>query len=103
MPGNSTTSTLIWYLKSAMDDFSSKPRWWLIATAAVLALLMLYYYTGSWVAVGLFCAAGGAFACYQANSGGKSRSHGCVRCGAELNANARQCDRCGSASWTIRN
>jgi ribosomal protein L40E len=84
-----------------MDDSPRKPRWWLIATAAVLAVLTLYYYTGSWVSVLLVFAALGTFVAYQTTRGRKPLSHACVRCGAKLNPNARQCSSCGSASWTI--
>lgn len=85
-----------------MTDSPRKRQWWLIATAAVLAVLMLYYYTGSWVAVALLFAGAGAFLAYRTTRAGKQPSHLCVRCGATLNPNARQCNSCGSASWTIR-
>ena len=81
-----------------MDE--SPRKIWLIATAAILAILMLYYYTGSWLAVVLLSAALAVFIAFQKRSG-KRPSHVCIRCGAELNPNARQCDSCGSASWTI--
>jgi ribosomal protein L40E len=84
-----------------MDDSPRRPQTWLIATAAILAILMLYYYTGSWVAVVLLFAALGAFIAYQSTRTRKLPSHQCVRCGAKLDPNARQCDSCGSASWTI--
>jgi ribosomal protein L40E len=82
-----------------MDE--SPRKTWLIATAAFLAILMLYYYTGSWLAVVLLSAALAALVAFQSKRSGKSPSHVCVRCGAKLNPNARQCDSCGSASWTI--
>jgi ribosomal protein L40E len=85
-----------------MNDPQRKRQWWLIATAAVLAVLTLYYYTGSWVAVALLFAGAGAFLALRRTSAGKRSSHLCVRCGATLNPNARQCNSCGSASWTIR-
>jgi membrane protein implicated in regulation of membrane protease activity len=75
---------------------------WLIATAAVVAVLMLYYYTDSWTIVGLSFAALGLFIFYQAKRASQPRAHACVRCGAKLNPNARQCNACGSASWTIQ-
>jgi ribosomal protein L40E len=84
-------------------DSPRKTQWWLIATAAVLAVLTLYYYTGSWVVVVLFFTAFGVFVAYQTMRSRKPSSHACVRCGAKLNPNARQCDSCGSATWTIRN
>jgi hypothetical protein len=84
-----------------MDDNPPKKRWWLIATAAIVAVLMLYYYTGSWVIVVLFLAAAGALISFQGRR--KRPAHACLRCGAALNPNARQCDSCGSASWTVRN
>jgi ribosomal protein L40E len=84
-----------------MDEYPRKPQTWLIATAVILAILMLYYYTGSWVAVMLLSAALAAFIAYQATRASRRPSHVCVRCGAKLNPNARQCNSCGSASWTI--
>ena len=84
-----------------MDDTPRKPRWWLIATAAVLAVLTLYYYTGSWPVVIVFFACFGIFVAFQSARGRKQSLHACVRCGARLNPNARQCDSCGSASWTV--
>jgi ribosomal protein L40E len=84
-----------------MDDTPRKPRWWLIATAAVLAVLTLYYYTGSWLVVIVFFAGFGILVAYQSTRARKQSSHACVRCGARLNPNARQCDSCGSASWTV--
>jgi hypothetical protein len=86
-----------------MDDSPRKPQWWLMATAAVGAVLMLYYYTGSWLIAMLFFAAFGALAAYHSTRAGKPSSHTCARCGAKLNPNARQCNSCGSASWTVRN
>jgi hypothetical protein len=83
-----------------MDRSPGKQKW-LIVTAAIVAVLMLYYYTGSWIVVVLFFAAGGVFLAYQTRPRGRQPSHACVRCGAKLNPNARQCDSCGSASWTI--
>lgn len=83
-----------------MDESPRKPQPWLIATAAIVAILMLYYYTGSLPAVVLLFAALGAFIVYQSRSRNRP-SHQCVRCGAKLNPNARQCNSCGSASWTI--
>jgi ribosomal protein L40E len=86
-----------------MDDSLRKPRWWLIVTAAILAVLTLYYYTGSWLIVVLFFAAFGALVAYQRRGARKPSTHACLRCGAMLNPNARQCSSCGSASWTVRN
>jgi membrane protein implicated in regulation of membrane protease activity len=84
-----------------MDDSPRKTQWWLIATAAVVAVLTLYCYTGSWIMVALFFAVLGALVAYQTTRWGRQSSHACTRCGAKLNRNARQCDSCGSASWTI--
>ena len=86
-----------------MDDSPRKTRWWFSAVAAMIAVLMLYYYTGSWIIVALFFAALGALVAYQATRVRRPPSHACVRCGAILNPNARQCDSCGSASWTLPN
>ena len=85
-----------------MEDGTQKPQWWLITTAAVLAVLTLYYYTGSWLAVGLFFALLAAFVVFQTVRGRKP-AYKCLHCGARLDPNARQCDSCGSAAWTIRN
>jgi ribosomal protein L40E len=84
-----------------MED-SPKPKWWLIATAAILAVLTLYYYTGSWVMVALFLAAIGGLVGFQKVRSAKPSSNMCLRCGAPLNRNARQCNACGGASWTTR-
>jgi ribosomal protein L40E len=84
-----------------MED-TRKPKWWIVATAAVLAVLTLFYYTGSWVTVVLFLAAIAAFIMFQRLRAARPASNVCLRCGAPLNPNARQCDNCGSASWTIR-
>lgn len=85
-----------------MNDSRKKP-WWLIVTAALAVILTLYYYTDSWIVVTLFLAAAAIFMSYRAKRGGRQSLHACVRCGARLNPNARQCASCGSASWTIRN
>jgi hypothetical protein len=87
----------------SMDDAPRKKQWWLIATAGILAVLTLYYYTDSWLIAALFLAAAAALVTYHARRGAKPSSHACLRCGATLNPNARQCNACGSASWTIRN
>ena len=86
-----------------MNDSPRKKQWWLIGTAAILAVLTLYYYTGSWLIVALFLAAAGVLIAYQGKHRGKSAAHACLRCGATLNRNARHCESCGSASWTVRN
>jgi hypothetical protein len=85
-----------------MDDSPGKKRWWLTATAAILAVLTLCYYTDSWMIAALFLAAAAGLVTWQATRGARPSSHACVRCGAELNPNARRCDACGSASWTIK-
>ena len=85
-----------------MDDPQPK-RWWLIITAAILALLTLYYYTGSWIVVAVFLAVFAVFVIRHTRQTNAPRSHACLRCGAPLNPNARSCNACGSASWTIRN
>jgi ribosomal protein L40E len=86
-----------------MDNSPRKTQLWLIITAAVLAVLTLYYYTGSWVIVVLFFAVIGALVVYQTARARTPSSYECVRCGAKLNPNARECNSCGSANWTIRN
>jgi len=86
-----------------MDDSPRRTQWWLIVTAAVLAVLTLYYFTGSWIIVGLFFAALGGLVAFQRTRARKAALHVCLRCGAKLNPNARECRSCGSASWTVRN
>lgn len=83
-------------------EVSARPKWWLIVTAAVVALLTLYYYTGSWITVALFLAALGVFVFFERKRAAKTPSNVCLRCGAALDRNARQCSACGSASWTTR-
>lgn len=85
-----------------MDDPARKPQRWLIVTAVVVAVLMTFYYTGSWVMVVLLFSTLGICAAYQMTRARKPASHACLRCGATLNPNARQCSSCGSASWTTR-
>lgn len=84
-----------------MED-SPRQKWWLIATAAIVALLTLFYYTGSWLMVAIFLAVIGAFVAIERLRAAKPASNLCLRCGAPLNPNARQCRDCGSASWTAR-
>lgn len=86
-----------------MDDGPLKPQPWLIATAAVVAVLTLFYFTGSWIAVALFFLALAVLVFLSKRRARKAASHTCLRCGALLNPNARECRACGSASWTVRN
>ena len=83
------------------EDSPRRPKWWLTITAAVVAVLTLYYFTGSWLIVILFFAVFGFFVAYQKSRASKQSLHTCLRCGARLNANARECNSCGSAGWTI--
>jgi ribosomal protein L40E len=78
------------------------PRWW-AWVAGVLLVVFLYYETGSLVVVGLCAAALGGFELYRSLRAPKSASVVCMKCGANLNPNARQCRNCGSASWTWKN
>ncbi len=82
-----------------------KRQWWLIPIAALLAGLMLRDSFGSWVAGGVVAAAVAALAGYEwsrrAKPGRtKPDTPRCLKCGEALALNARQCDSCGSASWT---
>jgi len=86
-----------------MNDSLDKPRWWLIATAGVLAVLTLFYFTGSWISVAVFFGALVILVAFRKRRVSRTAVHTCVRCGALLNPNARECRACGSASWTIRN
>ncbi len=86
-----------------MDDLRS-PRWW-IWVAAVLAILLLFYETGSWILTAILFGGFGAFVIYQTRSHEKPKAPAmyCLKCGAKLNANARECRACGSASWSYKN
>ena len=77
-----------------------KRQWWLIAVAALLAGLMLRDSFGSWVAGGVVAVAIAALAGYEWSRRRKPDAPRCLRCGEALPAGARQCDSCGSASWT---
>jgi len=86
-----------------MEDSPRKTQWWLTATAAVVAVLTLFYYTGSWIVVALFFAILGGLVAYQSARSRRPSLHACIRCGAKLNPNARDCRACGSAGWTVKN
>jgi len=93
-----------------MDDLS-KRRWWLIAVAALLAALMLRDSFGGWIGGGLVALGIVAVAGWEWSRRGKSsarptggpRPTWCLKCGEALPAGARQCEACGSASWTYKN
>ena len=79
---------------------------WIIAVAAILAFLLLYNAIGLTYAAGLsvISAAGLlGYRYYRARNPPEPPGIRCVRCGEKLRATARQCDACGSASWTWRN
>jgi hypothetical protein len=85
---------------------SHRPKWWVIGIAALLAGMLLYDSLGSWAALAGGLAIIAAFLIYQsarsqAARSGKAASIRCIKCGEPLNPNARRCDSCGSASWTI--
>jgi hypothetical protein len=82
---------------------SRKPRWWLIGVAALLAGIFLRDSVGSWAAVGLVAVFFAVLAGYRWSRTPKSASIRCLKCGEALNPSARQCDVCGSASWTFKN
>jgi hypothetical protein len=78
-----------------------KTSWWVIGIAAVLAVLLLFYSTGTWAGFGLCIAGIVALLLWQVFRTGKASSVRCMKCGQKLNPNARQCESCGSASWTV--
>jgi len=71
--------------------------------AGLLAVVFIYYETGSWIIVGLVAAAIAAFEIFRSLRRPKPASVQCLKCGASLNPNARECRSCGSASWTPKN
>jgi ribosomal protein L40E len=79
-------------------DIMESPRWW-APVAGVVAAVFLYYETGSWIVVGLCAAILAGLVIYQSSL---RRNVLCLKCGAKLNPNARECKSCGSASWTVR-
>jgi hypothetical protein len=79
----------------------SRTQHWVIWIAASLALLLLFYSTGTWEGFGLCIAGILALLLWQLFRRGKSPAVACIKCGEKLNPNARHCDSCGSASWTI--
>jgi hypothetical protein len=81
----------------------SRRQWWLIGVAALLAGIFLRDAFGSWAAVGLVAVAIAALAGYHWSRNKKASSLRCLKCGEALNPSARQCDFCGSASWTWKN
>jgi hypothetical protein len=74
---------------------------WVIGLAAVLAVLLLFYSTGTLVGFGLCIGGIAVLLVSQSFRKGKSSSIRCMKCGQKLNSNARQCDSCGSASWSV--
>jgi hypothetical protein len=93
-----------------------RPRWW-AWVAGALAILFMFYETGSLILTGLCFAALAGFVIYHIyRSSGRGRasrgqSRGavigparyCLKCGEQLNSNARECRACGSASWSFKN
>ena len=79
-------------------------RWWPMALAALLAMLMLTGSIGLEGGVCLAAAAGAAFLCHRVY---RRHARGpvvyCLRCGETLPSTARQCNSCGSASWSMKN
>ena len=82
---------------------SNRPKWWVIGIAALLAGMLLYDSLGSWAALAGGLAVIAAFLIYQSARSARpaAASIRCIKCGEPLNPNARRCDSCGSASWTI--
>lgn len=76
-------------------------RWIFSAVAALVLVMMLYGATGSWEACVGFLVLIGGFIVYQLRPV-KPSGHYCRHCGAVLDRNARQCEACGGASWSVR-
>jgi ribosomal protein L40E len=93
------------------DDDLRRPRWW-AWVAGLLAVIFMLYETGSWILTGLCFAALAGLVIYHSSGRGRGRvsrgktataSKYCLNCGEELNANAKECRACGSASWSFKN
>ena len=85
-----------------------KPRWW-AWVAGLHATIFMLYETGSWILTALCFAALAGLVIYQSSGRARhsesrrSAAKYCLKCGAELNPNARECRSCGSASWSFKN
>jgi len=79
---------------------------WVIAVAAILTGLILFEAVGPVYGIALFVVAiAGYFAIrhYRERHPPEPPGIRCLKCGQFLPATARNCDFCGSASWTYRN
>lgn len=94
-------------------DELRRPRWW-AWVAGLLAVIFMLYETGSWILTGLCFAALAGLVIYHSSGrawgrGKASREKAatgakyCLKCGEELNPNAKACRACGSASWSFKN
>jgi hypothetical protein len=86
-------------------DSSYKPPPWVVITAALVLCAFLYCTLGSIPAIAAFFVAVAAFMYYQRyrdNRPWQPRDVVCLRCGATLSPTARNCNACGSASYTVR-
>ena len=81
-------------------------RWWLIVVAGIVAGVYLCdsvgYEAGGALIVATIAGALG-WRWYRKRNPPAGPSVRCVRCGATLSATARNCNQCGSASWTYIN
>lgn len=78
-----------------------RPRWWIYVGALVL-VAFLFSLTGSLLITAISAALLGLLAVYLVRQPNPPKAHYCRQCGETLNRNARQCQHCGSASWSIR-
>jgi hypothetical protein len=81
-------------------DSPRRSRWWITGVAALLAGIFLWESFGLWGAAAVVAAMAG-FVMFESRRRERPAAARCLKCGEALNANARQCDSCGSASWTV--
>jgi hypothetical protein len=88
-----------------MTDMPRRAPWWLIALAAFMAFLFLAENIGEVPAAALCAVSLAGFLGYRFFRGrrpARAPSNRCLTCGETLSATARQCQYCGSASWTVK-
>jgi Flp pilus assembly protein TadB len=83
-----------------------KRQWWLAVVAAVLAAFVVYDAVGLTAGIALLVltlAGIGVYRYARARKFPQTAAVYCLNCGQKLPATARQCNECGSASWSYKN